>query len=339
MSESNPTQVYQHISIALLVALAFLIFYIAFNSTKNTGINFGDDSNAFANNGQCSDTRFRGEGMGNITLNEIANDASDCSTLYNDGKIFLSSEPARMLAAAIDFGDDLGDWPLDEECDDPRFTGTGLAFSASRDDIRHDATDCRNLLYQGMVYLVGEIGNESADGIDFDNDIGFGDDLSDWANDGECDDLRFGGSGMATTLLDEDAMHDATDCQNLYAAEEIIFIGDILASGGNVERGVLEIGDEILEESGAFVDSYYFEGALNQAVIFDLRSSDFDTYLIINAPDGEQFESDDYQGDMSRSLLTQDLNMPGTYEVLVTSYSSGETGSYILGIITQDSLE
>ena len=274
MSDSNQAQVYQHISIALLVALAFLIFYIAFNSTTNNVVEFGDDSNAFANNGQCSDTRFRGEGMGNISANEVANDATDCSALFNEGRIFLSSESARMSLLAFEFGDDLGDWPLDGECDDPRFAGEGVAFSADSDDIMHDASDCRNLLYQGMVTLAAE------SDIQIQGDIDFGDDLSDWANDGECDDPRFSGTGMASSLMDEDALHDASDCQSLYAANDIIFFGDILDDGGNIERGVLEFSDEVLEDGGEFVDSYYFEGATNQTVIFDLRSGDFDTFLM-----------------------------------------------------------
>lgn len=48
-------------------------------------------------------------------------------------------------------------------------------------------------------------------------EIDFGDDTGDWANDGECDDSRFEGSGMTNTiLLDEDIGHDATDCRTAF---------------------------------------------------------------------------------------------------------------------------
>ena len=40
----------------------------------------------------------------------------------------------------------------------------------------------------------------------------FGNDSSQWALDGECDDPRFQGSSMAVTLLDQDRFSDATDC-------------------------------------------------------------------------------------------------------------------------------
>ena len=47
-------------------------------------------------------------------------------------------------------------------------------------------------------------------------DVNFGNDTSDWAHDGECDDPRFVGNGMASVLLDEDLYRDATDCRSLY---------------------------------------------------------------------------------------------------------------------------
>jgi hypothetical protein len=44
----------------------------------------------------------------------------------------------------------------------------------------------------------------------------FGDDASRWALDGECDDPRFEGQGMAEYLVDGDIRHDATDCRTLF---------------------------------------------------------------------------------------------------------------------------
>ncbi|MFP4518527.1 MAG: hypothetical protein ACLFQ5_03635 [Oceanicaulis sp.] len=51
--------------------------------------------------------------------------------------------------------------------------------------------------------------------------VEFGDDSSTWANDGECDDPRFEGRGMAATLIAEDLGRDATDCKTLYDAGDI----------------------------------------------------------------------------------------------------------------------
>jgi len=54
----------------------------------------------------------------------------------------------------------------------------------------------------------------------------FGDDSSQWAKDGECDDPRFEGKGSATTLLDVDRGHDATDCRKLFTAGAIALRAD-----------------------------------------------------------------------------------------------------------------
>ena len=49
----------------------------------------------------------------------------------------------------------------------------------------------------------------------------FGDDSSEWANDGECDDPRFEGDGMSATLMDQDQARDATDCRKLFETGRI----------------------------------------------------------------------------------------------------------------------
>lgn len=58
---------------------------------------------------------------------------------------------------------------------------------------------------------------ESARGTNMTYDgINFGDNLSRWSLDGECDDERFEGVGMNGVLLAEDIGHDAADCMRLY---------------------------------------------------------------------------------------------------------------------------
>ncbi|MFP6828084.1 MAG: hypothetical protein VCC36_03415 [Gammaproteobacteria bacterium] len=43
----------------------------------------------------------------------------------------------------------------------------------------------------------------------------FGTDSGAWTHDGECDNPRFEGKGMASVLLDDDLYQDASDCRNL----------------------------------------------------------------------------------------------------------------------------
>ncbi|VAW22151.1 hypothetical protein MNBD_ALPHA12-966 [hydrothermal vent metagenome] len=116
-----------------------------------------------------------------------------------------------MLAAspsyAISFGNNSSEWAYDGECDDPRFAGPGMADTLLDEDMGRDASDCRNLLNKGRIYI------RSGGG---DNGVHFGDNSSEWAYDGECDDPRFKGPGMADTLLEEDTGSDASDCRSLY---------------------------------------------------------------------------------------------------------------------------
>ena len=105
--------------------------------------------------------------------------------------------------------------------------------------------------------------------------------------------------------------------------------GTMLA-GGNVS-GTLAAGDETIP-SGEFYDSYSFEGRRGQRVTIDMASADFDTYLSLLFPGGGQEENDDRAGDEgdTNSRLTVTLPEDGTYQLVATSYQSGETGSYSL---------
>jgi hypothetical protein len=226
------------------------------------------------------------------------------------------------LHAQPDFGDDTSQWANDGECDDPRFEGEGAAETLLDEDRGHDAADCRMLFNTGRIVLRADR-----------SEIDYGDDRSEWARDGECDDPRFEGDGMAETLLDADAYHDATDCRTLVEAGRIALRGhESLAT--RIERdGRLEAGDATLT-SGEFYDSFDFEGAPGQHVSINVRSSAFDTYLILQDPAGEQTENDDAEdgGAVGHSSIETDLTEAGTYRVLVTSYESGESGAYALTI-------
>ena len=169
-------------------------------------VNFGDDESGWSNDGECDDPRFEGPGMADVLLEEDqGHDATDCRALFEQGRIRL-----HPGAVGIDFGDDASRWAGNGECDDPRFEGPGMAIKLLEEDRGHDATDCRALFEQSQIRL-----RPGAVGIDF------GDDASLWANDGECDDPRFGGPGMASILNEEDRAHDATDCRALFEQSQI----------------------------------------------------------------------------------------------------------------------
>jgi hypothetical protein len=103
------------------------------------------------------------------------------------------------------------------------------------------------------------------------------------------------------------------------------------ATGDRREQGHLAAGDQTLA-SGEFFDEYAVEGERGQPLVLDLRSTDFDPYLILALPNGEQLDNDDHEGDRDRSLISTTLPATGAYRVLVTSYAAGETGAYELTV-------
>ncbi len=104
------------------------------------------------------------------------------------------------------------------------------------------------------------------------------------------------------------------------------------------ETGNLAQGDRTLQ-SGEFVDTFPMTFTANRAVQLRLESSDFDTYLIVRSPSGDQTDNDDLTpGASLNSGLDIPVAEPGTYQVMVTSYRPGETGRYTLTVTEGDSV-
>jgi hypothetical protein len=93
--------------------------------------------------------------------------------------------------------------------------------------------------------------------------------------------------------------------------------------------GMLEAGDEHLPE-GCFFDPYTIQALAGQTVLADLVSEEFDTYLIIEAPDGSRTAHDDYLLDTGHSRISIQAPEDGTYTILVTTFSAGSGGHYVL---------
>lgn len=102
------------------------------------------------------------------------------------------------------------------------------------------------------------------------------------------------------------------------------------AGGDTVERGELNRTDRELD-SGEYYDLYTFEGRRGQEVVIEMESDDFDTYIILEGPDGERWTNDD-GGSGTDSRLQLDLPDSGVYRVFASSYADGATGDYRLTI-------
>jgi hypothetical protein len=79
--------------------------------------------------------------------------------------------------------------------------------------------------------------------------VEFGDNESDFANDHECDDRRFVGLGMATSLDEDDNFHDANDCRHAYSVGAIRLI-NVEAAKAATHCGNIKFGND----EGSFVE-------------------------------------------------------------------------------------
>ena len=120
-------------------------------------IKFGNNSSEWAHDGECDDRRFRGSAMAEgLDRDDIGKDASDCRKGVNAGKLTVwdfAKAKAATQCSRINFGDDKSDYPNDGLCDDYRFDGPGADYVIMREDIGHDATDCRRLCDLGQIAL------------------------------------------------------------------------------------------------------------------------------------------------------------------------------------------
>ena len=229
-------------------------------------IEFGDDTSSYANNEECDDPRFQGStGMADVLVaGDIMHDATDCRTLVESGSITVIpvytasyAAGAPYDASGITFGNDTSGYANNSACDDPRFIGPGLASATLDEDLLHDAADCQAAFVAGTVVLKADA--EANPDIDFnvytstvDPSIDFGENSSEYKNDGECDDPRFEGIGVDEVLNDADRMKDAKDCSELFDAGEITLLpvfGPDYVSGAPYDSSAIEFGDNTSDYS------------------------------------------------------------------------------------------
>ena len=120
-------------------------------------INFGNNNSEFANDGECDDRRFFGEGMSaDLDADDVGADADDCAWLFEIGAIALWVEEEARVATRnlkINLGDDSSDWANDGKCDDVRFEGPDTASITATGDIGRDKSDCQRALDLGTIFL------------------------------------------------------------------------------------------------------------------------------------------------------------------------------------------
>jgi len=178
------------------------------------GFFFGDDTNLYANDGECDDPRFEGRGSADKpAISALSHDGTDCIAAWNAGTISPVEELDRngiMILSGIVFGDDASQFSNDGECDDPQFIGRSMASGGgSPEHSGHDRTDCLTAFQSGSLKIAPIVPVKQSITV---SGIDFGDDTSAFANDGECDDPRFEGENSAISPQDVNRGHDASDC-------------------------------------------------------------------------------------------------------------------------------
>lgn len=124
-------------------------------------------------------------------------------------------------------------------------------------------------------------------------------------------------------------------------------IGALLAlalagcSNGDVDQtftGTLENGDETMPQDGSFVDEYTFDTEAGYQLQIDMTSADFDTYLLLQGPNGEDLgQNDDAAPGNTNSSLTLVAPTSGQYTVSANSESGGMTGAYSVHVVASKS--
>ena len=129
-----------------------------------------------------------------------------------------------------------------------------------------------------------------------------------------------------------------------YQGEATGFYELSLASGGEVARagrpqelqpgqvvmGRLEAGDSVVGDS-TFADVFTFRAQQDGEIVIDLRSGDFDAYLLLKDAGGATLATDDDGGDGTNSRITHRVQRNQTYRVYANSYGEDRaTGLYRL---------
>ncbi|MEM1056233.1 MAG: PPC domain-containing protein [Bacteroidota bacterium] len=103
------------------------------------------------------------------------------------------------------------------------------------------------------------------------------------------------------------------------------------STGEHTERGRLATDDEALP-SGHRIDRYTVEVGAGNDLTVDLRSPDFDTYLVLSPPSGDNLTNDDWDRSLSHSRIEVEGAAAGTWEIGVRGYLASAEGDYEITI-------
>lgn len=106
-----------------------------------------------------------------------------------------------------------------------------------------------------------------------------------------------------------------------------------LPTPASSNQGSIGYGDTVTGSLNRSLDSWTFTGSAGDVVTIAMNSSDFDTYLELYGPNGQEVTRNDDGGPGLNSLI-EDFTLPtsGTYTIIARSFGNGGRGSYTLSL-------
>ena len=104
----------------------------------------------------------------------------------------------------------------------------------------------------------------------------------------------------------------------------------VLHAGQQVD-GTLTPGS-VLRSDDTYMNGYYYNGVAGEQITITLRSADFDSWLVIDQPDGPFRKWDDDSGGGHDAKLTVTLPATGRYIIAANAVAKRSTGRYTLRV-------
>jgi hypothetical protein len=242
--------------LAALFAVSASALLVGLPALAQGAPDFGADTSAWANDGECDDPRFSGPGVAGVTVEvDRMADATDCRAAFEagtaqlieaQGSVAAPVAPAAMAAPAA---------PVAPAA--PSVKGTQAAQPAAPATLAVPAAPAASAAAAPVASApapVAPVAVAPAAVIDY------GSDSSEWANDGECDDRRFVGQGVATTLDWANVGRDASDCRALHEAGQIR-VWNWTEAQAATQCAAISFGDDVSQfASNGVCDDPRFDG-------------------------------------------------------------------------------
>lgn len=108
----------------------------------------------------------------------------------------------------------------------------------------------------------------------------------------------------------------------------------VVCGGGGAIAAAPASAQTLFEQQGTLKPmqaEYTFSGTAGDTVTIAMNSPDFDTYLVLVSPSGEELATNDDYGRTLNSTIVFTLPSTGTYKVLARSFS-GQGGNYVVTV-------